>query len=253
MTSIFYGALGFVDLRATNWAPARENFLKAVQADGGNMQDTYQLSVAELEMKPLDANGFWYAARAIYFGAAGKNTTAVDSILKYAKAKYKRYHGSEDGWDQIVAQAATQTAPAADFAASVKPAPTACEIAVQAVQENDPATLSFGDFEFVLGQRDCSPAGAQAAQKVWAAIQSKEKNGEAKLKIPVKVISSTADTIMVAITDDNQQANKADMQVMLSTPAQKAPAPGTIINVVGVITRYALNPFMFVMEKAEVQ
>jgi hypothetical protein len=173
MTSIFYGALGFVDLRASNWAPARESFLKAVQADGTSLQDIYQLSIAELEMKPLDANGFWYAARAIHFADATKNTAAVDSILKYAKAKYRQYHGSEDGWAQIVTQAATQTAPPANFTASVKPAPTACEIAVQAVQENDPATLSFNDFEFVLAQRDCSPAGGLAAHKVWAAIQSK--------------------------------------------------------------------------------
>ncbi len=253
MTSIFCGALGFVDLRASNWASARENLMKAVRAGPDNMQDIYQLSVAELEMNPPDVNGFWYAARAIHLFEAGKNAAAANSITQYAKAKYKKFHGGEDGWDQILAQAATQTAPPANFAASIKRAPTVCELAVQAVQENDPATLSFSDWEFILAQRDCSPAARQAAQKVWAAILAKQDNGKARLKIHVKVISSTADTILVAITGDNQQANKADMKVTLTTPMQEPPAPGAMIDVIGVLTRYTSNPFLFVMEKGEVQ
>src|SRR5207253_1876576 len=97
--------------------------------------------------------------------------------------------------------------PPRDFARSITRAPTPAELAVKAVQENDPASLSFSDWEYVLSFRDASPANEQAAQRVWQAIQELEKNGAAKLKISVKVISATKDIIRAAITDENRQAN----------------------------------------------
>jgi tetratricopeptide (TPR) repeat protein len=249
MADIFNGAAGFCALQAKNYSQARDFYAKAFQIDPTNVQDVYQLSIAGLEMSPIDVSGFWYCVKTLSLLEQAKNTAGMQSASVYCKAKYRKYHGGEDGWDHLAAQSATQTAPPANFAASVKPAPTPCDLAVQAVQENDPATLSFSDWEFILEHRDCSPEGGVAAQKVWAALQTKQKNGDARLKIPVKVISATADTILVAITDDNIAANKADMQVKLTTPVEHPPAPGAEIQVIGVITRYTLNPFLFVMEK----
>jgi tetratricopeptide (TPR) repeat protein len=252
MADFFNGAAGLCALRAKDYSQARDFFTQAFQIDPTNFQDVYQLSQADLEMNPIDVNGLWYCAKAISLLEHENNTAGVQSASPFCKYRYKRYHGSEDGWDQLTAQAATQAAPPANFAASVTHSNEDCDLAVQTVKENDPGGLSFSDWEYILSQRDCSPAGGEAAQKTWAAIQAKQKNGEAKLKITVKVISSTADTIMVAITDDNIAAKKADMQVKLTTPQQNPPAPGTEIQVIGVITRYMLNPFLFVMEKAEV-
>jgi hypothetical protein len=68
--------------------------------------------------------------------------------------------------------------------AAMANAQTPTEIAVQAVQENDPAGLSFSDYEFILSYRDASPANKVAGDHVWKAIQEKQKNGAAKLKLP---------------------------------------------------------------------
>jgi hypothetical protein len=67
--------------------------------------------------------------------------------------------------------------------------PLPAELAVMAVDQNDPATLSFSDWELILSYRDASLANRGAADRVWKAIQEKQKNGAARLKIPVKVIS----------------------------------------------------------------
>ena len=67
----------------------------------------------------------------------------------------------------------------------------------------------------------------------------------------MKVISAGKDSLDVAITDDNQQANKADLHVVLEKPVLKPPAPNAMTDVVGVITSYTPSPFMFTMEKAE--
>jgi hypothetical protein len=206
----------------------------------------YQLSIAELEMTPLDPRGFWYMARAS--NLAKGNDAAVKAISSYAAAKYKLYHGSVDGWDQMVAAAANQTAPPGGF--SVTAAPTPAELAVNAVRDNDPATLSIGDWEYILSYRDASAANKQAADRVWQTIENTQKNGQIPLQLPVKIISAGTTSIKAAITDDNKASNTADLEVTLEKPLTNVPATGSLVNVIGVLTDYKLNPFVFVMKKA---
>ena len=255
MSDIFFGASGFCALQNKDYAGARTAYQKAFEIDPTNLQDVYQLSVADLEMNPIDLNGFWYCGKAISLAQRLNNPQAVSGMAAYCKSKYKRFHGTEEGWDQIAAAAATQNAPGPEIAA-IKAAPTPAEIACKAVQENDPAQLSFADWEYILQYRDSgAPCNKEAADKVWQAIQSKQKSdsGEvAKLKIPVKVVSSSGDSIEAAITDDNQQANKPDLHIVLAKPVAKPPAAGATIDVVGNITDYTPSPFMFTMTGAEV-
>jgi tetratricopeptide (TPR) repeat protein len=225
MTEIFNGAAGFGALQAKDYAKARDYYLKAVKSNPADLPTVYQLGFAELEMTPPDVNGFWHISRAMSFAQAQNNAAARESMERYGKAKYKKYHGSEDGWDQIVMQAAKQTTLPATFAKSIKAAPTPAEFIVAAVKDNDPATLSFSDWELVLSYRDASPANKDAAAKVWQALQAKQKNGAAMVKLPVKVISATPDAIEAAITDDNQQASKADLHVIMEKPMSQPPKP----------------------------
>ena len=197
----------------------------------------------------MDIDGFWYLAKA--FNLAHGNAAGQKNIQDYAKAKYKRYHGGEDGWNQIVSAAASQAAPPAGFAQSIKPKPTPAEIAVQAVKENDPATLSFSDWEYILSYRDASPANKEAAEKVWNAVVDKEKQGKAKLRIPVKVISSTRFTIDAAITDENQKDSKVDLFVILDDPLDPPLIAGSMVDVVGVLTEYQPDPIRFTMRQAQ--
>src|SRR5665213_3542886 len=117
--SIFDGALGFAALQAKDYAAARGALAKSVTIDPGNLQDVYQLGIAELEMSPPDATGFWHIARAGGLAKAQGNAAATQSILAYGSAKYRNYHGGDDGWDQIMAQAATQSAPPAKPGAAI--------------------------------------------------------------------------------------------------------------------------------------
>jgi hypothetical protein len=251
MAAIFNGASGFAALQDKDYVKARDFYAAAIMAGPNDLQNVYQLGIAELQMSPLDPNGFWHIARALNIANAQRNTAAAQSIEKYGKAKYKSYHGSEDGWDNIVA-AAQQDMPAKGFAGSIKAAPSPAEIAVIAVRDNDPATLSFSDYEYVLGYRDASPANKEAADKVWATIQAKQRNGAAKLKIPVTVIKAEAASLDVAITDDNAHGGIADMRVTLAKPPTTLPVAGATVYVVGVIADYSPKPFLFIMKDAEV-
>src|SRR5207253_1400453 len=92
----------------------------------------------------------------------------------------------------------------------------AAAVAVKAVKENDPATLSYSDREYVLSYRDASPANKSAADKVWAAMQAETKNGAVKIELPVTVISSTANAIEAAISDDAIKAKRADVHIAMA-------------------------------------
>ncbi|HMF90151.1 MAG TPA: hypothetical protein VKL40_05875 [Candidatus Angelobacter sp.] len=251
MTSICAGAAGFGALQAKDYAAARDFYLRSVKIDPNNLQDVYQLGLSMLEMNPIDKTGFWYIAKAYHL--AQGNPAGQKSIGDYGKSKYRKYHGGYDGWDQFLASVAGQSAPPAEIA--ITPAPSPQELACKAVQENDPATLSFGDWEYILQYRDAGPAcNKDAAEKVWQVIQNKQKDSKgdpAKLKLNVKVISSTPDSISAAITEDNQKENKADLQVMMEKPMTKPPAAGTMTDVIGTISAYTPNPFMFTMTAGE--
>jgi tetratricopeptide (TPR) repeat protein len=249
MAEIFNGAAGFCALQKKDFTSARAYYLKAIQNDPNDLQDTYQLAIAYLETDPIDLRGFWFGAKAL--SLAGNNAAAVNAIAPYIKGKYKKYHGKVDDWDQFAATTVSQTAPPAaeQLAKLITPAPTPCDFAVQAVKDNAPEDLSFSDKEFILSKANCSPANKDAADKVWQSILTMEKNGEARLEIPIKVISATKDTVEAAVSDDNQASNTADMHIELEKPVLKPPAPGTMTKIVGVITKYTAEPFMFTMEK----
>ena len=251
MENIFAGTAAFGALQQQDYPAARKYYLQALKVDPNDLANNYQLAITMLQPNPIDPLGFWYGAKALS-AAQASNPQAFQAWSPYFLSKYKKYHGNTDDWNQRVATAATQTAPPADFVASIPLAPTPCDLAAQAAQQNVATDLSFSDWELVLSCRDKTPANKAAAEKLWTEVQAKEKNGEAKLKIPVKVVASAdPSSLDVALSDDNQTANKADMHVVMEKPMTKVPAPGAMIDIIGVISEYTPDPFMFTMTKGE--
>jgi tetratricopeptide (TPR) repeat protein len=249
MTSVFNGALGFIMLQAKDYASARHYYQLAFASDPNNLQDVYQFGIADLQAEPMEVDGLWYIAKAT--ALAKDNEAAQQRIGDYGKARYKKYHGSEDGWQELLAATAGQSAPPPDFGKRIKPAPAPAEVAVEAVRQNDVADMSFSDWEFILNQRDASPANKEAAAKVWDQIQALQKNGTARLKIPVKIVAATKDTIKAAISEDNQKNNKADLLAVLKTPPTTLPSPGATAEIIGSIVDYQTNPVVFIMRDGE--
>ncbi len=66
LNDIFVGAEGYCAVQEKNYSQARDWLGRALKIDSTNVQDTYQLAVADLESTPLDPDGFWYCARGIH-------------------------------------------------------------------------------------------------------------------------------------------------------------------------------------------
>jgi hypothetical protein len=252
MEGIFAGTAAFGALQQKDYPAASKFYEEALKIDPNDLANNYQMAISLLEQNPSNALGFWYGAKALSLAQSTQNQQAFQAWSPYFQSRYKKYHGNTDDWAQRITTVATQTAPPADFVASIPLAPTPCDLAAQATLQNTADQLSFSDWELVLSCRDKTPANKTAAEKLWGEVQAKEKNGEAKLKIPVKVIASAdASSLDVALSEDNQAANKADMHVTMDKPMTKVPAVGSNIDIIGVISEYTPDPFMFTMTKGE--
>jgi tetratricopeptide (TPR) repeat protein len=236
--AIFDGAVGFAALQAKDYATAQNDFQQAVGWESqANIADIYPLATADLEAKPINPAGFWFIVKAAQLAQGGTQQT----ILDYGKKKYIRYHGSDQGWDQVVqsAQASSSVMPPAGFTvAAAPPPPSPAEQAADLVKSKSPTDMSFAEWELVL-----SSGNQQAADTVWNAIKDKA------VKLGANVISATAGNVQLAGSDDDIEAKKADITLNMAKPItshlmSEYVTVGTLMNFQGTIASYTPNPFM---------
>jgi tetratricopeptide (TPR) repeat protein len=122
LNDIFVGAEGYCAVQQKNYSQAKEWLTRAYGMDPANVQDTYQLAVADLESTPLDAAGFWYCARAIHLAQSATIPQDTASMVAYCKAKYAKFHGADDGWDALMTGSAAEDPPPPDFVKRIGPA-----------------------------------------------------------------------------------------------------------------------------------
>ncbi len=170
----FYSAIGYDAFLKKDSATAIDAYKKELamvpveqtKAPGTTLQDIFYLGYAYYQSTPPDyLNCTFYATRAAVY-APEPYKTEFSKIAKYC---YKKFHGADDGYDAVVASATANLNPPADFAGSVKPAPTPADIVtnVLATTQNL-AALATGDKEYIL--QNGTPA--QAAM-VWDTIKGK--------------------------------------------------------------------------------
>ena len=181
-------------------------------------------------------NGIWYAARASAIAPA----QAQAQIEKYARQQYRKFHGDEDGWADVLAKAKAGTAPPPDLATLIKPAPTPAEQAHKMVTETPPDKMDFATWEFVLSN------GSQPDQDtVWNAIKGKA------VQMTGTVVSATPTQFMIAGSSDDIEAKKADITLNFedSVPAKLMPKAEASLDFQGEPSSYTPSPFMMVMDK----
>ena len=236
-SAIFEGAVGFAALQAKNFPEAQKDMKQAVADESQpNIMDVYPLATADLEAKPMNPEGFWFAIKASQMAqGAGQQ-----QILDYARKKYIRYHGKEDGWNELVAQAkASQSImPPSGFTVTQYIPPSPAEQAADLVKSKQPKDMSFAEWELVL-----SSGNQQASDAVWNALKDKA------VKLGANVISATPSKIMLAGSADDFDDKKADITLTMAKPipAKLVPATGSLMNFQGTVSSYTPNPFMMTM------
>ena len=242
---IFNGAAGRGALQNKDFAAAQKYFGVSVQADPNNLNDLFALTFAFLEPKPPMQEGFWQAARAAGLAqrmAQGGQLPAASAkqIFDYGRIKYKNFHGGEDGWQELIAQAQSSPTPPQGFA--VKPAPTPVEQCAALAASKDPKKMDFGEWQLVFTYCD-----QPTQDRVWQAIQG------VKLQFLGQVMQAAPTTLQLAATADAIQAKTADVEVTMAAPLTKARIPkvGQQITLEAVPTSYDKQPYKLHMEQGK--
>ncbi|WP_158748742.1 lipopolysaccharide assembly protein LapB [Acidobacterium sp. S8] len=215
---------------------------------GPGLLATYNLGNAYVQQDPKDlVNGVWFLTRAAQFAPAGYK----DQIEKAAEYWYKKYHcattnatcmANPDGYSDIQQLAKANLFPPDSYKpVAAPPPPSPQDLAHQAVTSTpDLKTLALADKEFILANGTPEDAG-----KVWDVLK------DVTAEVPGTVVSATADSVQLAVSDDAKQSQKADFTINMKTPLKDIPTAGTNATYVGTFDSYTQNPAMIILKDGE--
>ena len=239
LTGLLNSVAGFSALQLKDYASAQKYLRPAVEADPNNVENVYPLALSYLTATPEDdVNGLFFIARAANLVA---DPGGKASIIKFGHSRYVKYHGSEQGWDDLLAQTKTTPVPPAGFTITQYVPPTPQQQAADLVKSKKPEEMSFAEWELVLS------VGTQADQDtVWNTLKGKNLQ-----MAEVQVISASSTKLELAASVDDIDQKRADIELSFPgpIPARMVPKEGDKINFEGTPVSYTPSPFVMVMEK----
>jgi tetratricopeptide (TPR) repeat protein len=238
MASIFNGTSGMAALQAKNYPVAQQKLRAAVEADPNDLRNVYPLALADLTGTPPNTvEGLFFIARAANLAAGSPGQAQIES---YGKSQYTKYHGSEQGWTDVMAAAKANPLPPAGFTITQYVPPTPAQQAADLVKTKAPKEMSFAEWELVLS------AGSPAdAEKVWSAIKG------VPLQMEGIVIKAAPTELQIAASQDDIDQKRADVIVTMggTIPAKLMPQEGSTLDFEGTPVSYTPTPFVMTMEK----
>ena len=239
MSGIFNAAIGVAALQKKDYPTATKSLRAAVEVSPGDFSIVYPLALAYLQSSPPDVvNGSWFAARA----ASIAPTQMQAQIEKYGKSQYSKYHGSDQGWSDVVAQAKSSTSgtPPAGFTITQYVPPTPAEQAADLVKTKKVEEMSFAEWELVL-----SEGKPEDVEKVWSVLKDKP------LQMAAQVISITSPSnLKLAGSSDDIDAKRPDIDLTMTAPipARLMPKEAADFQFQGTPVSYEPKPFMMTMK-----
>jgi tetratricopeptide (TPR) repeat protein len=237
MSTLLNSVAGFSALQLKNYENAQKYLRAAVQGAPTNLQDVYPLALAYLTAPTPDyVNGLFFIARAAQLATGAGQT----QIMAYGKSVYVKYHGSDQGWTDVLDAAKASPEPPAGFTVAKYVPPTPAQQAAELVKTKAPKDMSFAEWELVLS------AGAPAdADTVWTAIKGKP------LQMEGVVIQASASELQIAGSEDDIDQKRADIILTPSgtIPERLMPKEGATLDFEGTPVSYTASPFVMNMEK----
>jgi hypothetical protein len=163
-------------------------------------------------------------------------------IEKYGLSQYKKYHGSDQGWTDLLAQAKSTPFPPPDLAQKYTQyvPPTPADQAADLVKTKKVEEMSFAEWQLVL-----SEGKPEDAEKVWSVLKGKP------LQMAAQVMEITSPTnLKLAGSSDDIDAKKADIDLTMTAaiPARLMPKVAADFQFEGTPVSYEPKPFVMTMK-----
>src|SRR5208337_4093224 len=166
-------------------------------------------------------------------------------IAKFGMSKYVKYHGSEEGWNDLLAKTAATTLPPADFTITKYVPPTPAQQAADLVKTKKVEEMSFAEWELVL-----SEGAPEDAEKVWSVLKGKPLQMVAHVMSIDPPAKPTSPTVLhLAGSQDDIDTKRADIDLTMSAaiPAKQMPKEDTDFQFEGTPVSYVAKPFVMTM------
>ncbi|MGA2966252.1 MAG: hypothetical protein ABSD64_08570 [Terriglobales bacterium] len=212
-----------------------------MEADPTNLLNVYDLARAYLAVDTDEkfADGLFFIARASNL----QSGPGKDAIAKYGKSKYTKYHGSDEGWKELLAQAAAMPLPTGITIKKYVP-PTPAEQCTNLLKTKKPVDMTFAEWQLCL-----SEGAPEDAEKVWSALKGKPLQMLAHI---ISIDSSVKSTkLQLAGSEDDVEAKRADIDLTMTAaiPAKQMPKEDTDFTFEGTPVSYVAKPFVMTMNE----
>jgi len=233
--------LGWIAMQRKTWDAAEGEFQKSLQLDPNNGEVYFFMGtviVSQKNPQKMAAGLFYFARAATYEGTGGLAPAGRQQALAYVQRAYKGYHGSDEGFNDLLTAAKAGATPG-DI--HIK---TAGEIAQakQQEQEKNDAAEAASHPELVLWKSiKTALTGADGAAYFSSNMKDAQvptlKGKVVKLEPEVK-----PKTLVLALED----GTTPDATLKFEMPLAGKVDPGTELTFEGVPQSYTASPYMVV-------
>jgi tetratricopeptide (TPR) repeat protein len=249
--NLAHETLGLISLQKKDWKGAEGEFQKSLQINPNNGAMDYQLATAIWSQKDPAKSPtalFYYARAATYDGQGALNAAGRQQVMSFVQKAYKGYHGSDQGFNDLIAAAKASPTPPGDFAIK-----SALDIAKTEMANEEEWTKTHPQEAMWKGIKEAL-TGADGANYFNSSMQGAGlpplKGKVVKLEPAVK-----PKTILVAMEDGKSDGTTADATLKFEMPLPGSVEPGTELTFEGVPESYTASPLMvvFTVEKEKLQ
>jgi len=238
--------LGFIAMQRKNWDAAEAEFKKSLQMHSNDGQVDYWLgtviaahAAAQKKLDELPEAMFYFARAATFDGAGGLPDAGRKTAMDYVQKQYKNYHGSDQGFSDLVAAAKANPTMPSGFAIK-----SATDIAKEEIaqdnawEQSHPQEALWKKIKMAL----TGPDGATYFDNSMKGAAVPELKGKV-----VKLEPATKPkTILLAMDDGSGKFGDADATLKFEMPLPGKVDEGTELSFEGVPDSYTANPLMVI-------
>jgi hypothetical protein len=228
--------LGFIAMQRKNWPAAETELMKSLQMKPNNGLVDFWMGYTLGYQKKFPGAIFYWARAGSYEGTDAAIPAVRKQALDLAAKQYKTYHGSDEGFNEVVvAQAKSTAVLPQDF--KIKTAQEIKDEQAKAQAEKDAQNPELALWKQLKGTLTSADGASYFSSSMKDALIPTLKGKVVSIQPAVK-----PKTIVMALED----GTTADVTLKFEAPLPGKVEPGTELSFEGIPESYTTAPFMVV-------